>query len=233
MRVAGHDWLYCVGDANGIALLTHVGKHQARIALDAVAGKDVHELLMDGALAPRVIFTDPQVAAVGHTTASAAKAGLRVRPVSHATQGTAGGSFVGKGVDGEGLLLLDEDAGVLAGATFTGFEVAEWLHAATIAVRARVPLEILADAIPTFPTRSEIWLRLFEKAGYYRAARSRDATILRQGDPACPTDRSTISRAAPRRPPAPSPTTIRSRTRARSTAPPARSRTPWAAPPTS
>jgi pyruvate/2-oxoglutarate dehydrogenase complex dihydrolipoamide dehydrogenase (E3) component len=166
MRVEGHGWLYAVGDVNGIAPLTHVGKHQAKIAADHIAGKDVRERLMDGALAPRIIFTDPQVAAVGHTIASAEKAGLNVRSVSHATQGTAGGSFTGKGSDGRGCLVIDEDAGVLAGATFTGFEVAEWLHAATFAVRAEVPCAVLADAIPSFPTRSEIWLRLWEKAGF-------------------------------------------------------------------
>jgi pyruvate/2-oxoglutarate dehydrogenase complex dihydrolipoamide dehydrogenase (E3) component len=60
---------------------------------------------------------------------------------------------------------VDDDAGVLLGATFTGPEVAEFLQAATIAVVARVPLEMLAHAIPAFPTRSELWLYLMEALG--------------------------------------------------------------------
>src|SRR6202035_3300698 len=70
MRVPGHDWLYVVGDANGRALLTHMGKYQARLAADDILGRPV-ELRSDGAMVPRVIFTEPQVAAIGHTLASA------------------------------------------------------------------------------------------------------------------------------------------------------------------
>ena len=60
---------------------------------------------------------------------------------------------------------MDEDRRVIVGATFTGLEVAEWLHAATIAVVGEVPLERLAHAVPAFPTRSEVWLYLLEKLG--------------------------------------------------------------------
>ena len=69
MRVPGHDWLYAIGDVNGRALFTHMGKYQARLAADHLLGHD-HVLLhgADGPLSPRVIFTEPQVAAVGHTT---------------------------------------------------------------------------------------------------------------------------------------------------------------------
>src|SRR5436190_6215209 len=70
LRVPGHEWLYVIGDANGRALLTHMGKYQGRIAADCILGREV-PLRSDGALSPRVIFTDPQVAAVGHTLASA------------------------------------------------------------------------------------------------------------------------------------------------------------------
>jgi dihydrolipoamide dehydrogenase len=165
LRVPGYPWLYAVGDVNGRAPLTHVGKHQARIAADAICGREVHDGLTDGALAPRVVFTDPQVAAVGHTEASAARAGLRVRAVEHGVGAVAGGSFHGKGEPGLARILIDEERGVLAGATFTGPEVAELLHAATIAVTAAVPLPALMASIPSFPTRSEVWLRLLEKAG--------------------------------------------------------------------
>ena len=74
MRVDGHPWLYAIGDVNGKALFTHMGKYQARIAADHMLGRDTaiaHGA--DGPLSPRVIFTDPQVAAVGHTTDTAAR----------------------------------------------------------------------------------------------------------------------------------------------------------------
>jgi dihydrolipoamide dehydrogenase len=164
LRVPGHDWLFAVGDVNGRALLTHMGKYQARLAADAILGEDVR-LRSDGARAPRVVFSEPQVGAVGHTLASAEEAGLRVRAVDVETGGNAGGSFVGKGAEGTSRLIVDEDARVVAGATFTGPEIAEALHAATIAVVARVRLDDLWHAVPAFPTRSEAWLRLLEEYG--------------------------------------------------------------------
>jgi dihydrolipoamide dehydrogenase len=160
----GGDWLYAVGDVNGRALLTHMGKYQARIAADVILGRDAR-IESDGALSPRVIFTDPQVAAVGHTLESARAAGLDARAVDFDTEGSAGGSFVGKGAPGTSRLVIDDGRGVIAGATFTGAEVAETIHAATIAVAAEVPLDRLIHAVPSFPTRSENWLYLLEAAG--------------------------------------------------------------------
>jgi dihydrolipoamide dehydrogenase len=164
MRVAGREWLYVVGDANGRALLTHMGKYQARLAADHILGRPV-ELRSDGRLSPRVIFTEPQVAAVGHTLASAREAGLDVRAVERSVGGNAGGSFVGHGAPGTACIVIDEDRGVLVGATFTGVEIAESLHAATIAIVGEVPLERLWHAVPCFPTRSEVWLDLLEEYG--------------------------------------------------------------------
>ena len=164
LRVPGHDWLYAVGDVNGRALLTHMGKYQARLAADAILGKTVR-LRSDGGASPRVIFTDPQVGAVGLTLAAATEAGLRVRAVDVETSGNAGGSFVGRGAPGTSRLVVDEERLVVVGATITGAEVAESLHAATIAVVAEVALEDLWHAVPSFPTRSELWLRLLEAYG--------------------------------------------------------------------
>jgi pyruvate/2-oxoglutarate dehydrogenase complex dihydrolipoamide dehydrogenase (E3) component len=167
MRVPGHEWLYVVGDANGRALLTHMGKYQARLAADQILGRtgETTTLRSDGRLSPRVIFTEPQVAAVGHTLASAEAAGLNVRAVDTATEGNAGGSFVGHGAPGTARIVVDEDRRVIVGATFTGVDVAESLHAATIAVIGEVPLERLWHAVPCFPTRSELWLYLLEAYG--------------------------------------------------------------------
>ena len=164
LRSSQHAWLYAIGDANGRVLLTHMGKYHGRLAADAILGKDVR-VVSDGPLSPRVIFTDPQVAAVGHTLSSAESAGMVVTAVDVETGSTAGASFVGRGARGTSRLVVDDSRRVIVGATFTGFEVAEWLHAATIAVVAEVPLERLVHAVPSFPTRSEIWLKLLEAYG--------------------------------------------------------------------
>ncbi len=163
MRVPGRDWLYVLGDANGRVLLTHMGKYQARLAADHILGKQV-ELRSDGPLSPRVIFTEPQVAAVGYTLAGARSQGLSVRAVDQAIDAVAGSSFVGHGAPGMARIVIDEDRDVMIGATFVGVDVAEWLHAATIAVIGEVPVARLAHAVPSFPTRSEVWLKLLEKA---------------------------------------------------------------------
>jgi dihydrolipoamide dehydrogenase len=163
LRSPTHDWLYAIGDCNGRALLTHMGKYQGRIAADVILGKNAR-VVSDGQLSPRVIFTDPQVAAVGHTLASAEEAGLQVRALDVATSANAGSSFIGRNAPGTSRLVVD-DRGVIVGATFTGVEVAESLHAATIAVACELRLEQLVHAVPTFPTRSELWLKLLEAAG--------------------------------------------------------------------
>ncbi|HEX3520283.1 MAG TPA: NAD(P)/FAD-dependent oxidoreductase [Solirubrobacteraceae bacterium] len=162
MRVGGRDWLYAVGDVNGHALLTHMGKYQARLVARDILGRG-ERLRSDGALSPRVIFTEPQVAAVGHTLASARDAGLDARAVDVGVEANAGGSYIGHGAGGTARIVVDEARTVIVGATFVGPEVAESLHAATIAVVAEVPLETLWHAVPCFPTRSEIWLNLLEE----------------------------------------------------------------------
>ena len=161
LRVPGRPWLYAIGDVNGRAQLTHMGKHQARVAVDAICGDDGARVgRLDGPLSPRVVFTDPNVAAVGHTLASAREAGIAVRAVDRETSGNAGGSFHGHGAAGTTRFVLDTERELLVGATFVGPEVAEMLHAATIAIAAEVPLATLANAVPAFPTRSELWLDL-------------------------------------------------------------------------
>ena len=165
-RVPGHDWLYVIGDLNGIAAFTHMAKYQAAIASDHLLGKDwAAPHGANGELAPRVIFTDPQVASVGHTTKTAEKAGLKPRVVDLGTSANAGGSFYGHDAPGTTRFLIDEDRGIIIGATFVGSEIADFLHAATIAVVGEVPLTRLRHAIPSFPTRSEIWLYLFNELG--------------------------------------------------------------------
>ncbi|GAA4588263.1 NAD(P)/FAD-dependent oxidoreductase [Actinoplanes octamycinicus] len=165
MRVPGSSWLYVVGDLNGKALFTHMAKYQAAIAAGDILGEPMAaEHLADGPGSPRVIFTEPQVAAVGHTTATAAAAGLDVRVIDLPTDGNAGGAFTG-GPRGTARFLVDTDRDVLVGVTLTGSNVADFLQAATVAVVGEVPLRRLRHAIPAFPTRSEVWLYLFNALG--------------------------------------------------------------------
>ena len=152
MRVPGHPWLYAIGDINGKALFTHMGKYQARLVADHLLGHD-HVLAhgADGPLSPRVIFTEPQVAAVGHTTETAEKAGLIVDIYETSTSGNAGGSFYGRNAPGTTRWIVDRERRIVVGCTITGAEVADFLHAATIAIVGEVPLERLRHAVPSFP----------------------------------------------------------------------------------
>ena len=166
LRVGGRDWLYAIGDLNGRVLLTHMGKYQARVAADSILGRDATIAgAAQGAASPRVIFTEPQVAAVGHTLASALEAGIEARAVDESIDGVAGASFYGRDDAGAARIVVDEQRRVLVGATFVGVDVAELVHAATIAVVGEVTLDRLWHAVPSFPTRSEIWLRLLETYG--------------------------------------------------------------------
>jgi pyruvate/2-oxoglutarate dehydrogenase complex dihydrolipoamide dehydrogenase (E3) component len=162
LRVPGHGWLYAVGDVNGRVLLTHMGKYQARIAADAIRGT-ARDLRSDGARSPRVTFTEPQVAAVGHTLAGAREAGLDAVCVEADMSANAGASFVGKGVEGPCRLVVERQTGRVLGATFVAVEAGESLHAATIAVACELTMDQLWHAIPAFPSRSEVWLALQEQ----------------------------------------------------------------------
>ena len=161
MQVIGAPGLYAVGDVNGRSLLTHSGKYQARIAADHILGEDA-VTFSDGPRAPRVVFTDPQIAAVGMTLAGALHAGISAEPIGLPTGGSAGGSFYGRGAPGTTRFVVDVEREVLVGVTFVGAEVADFLQAATIAIVGEVPLTKLAHAIPPFPTRSELWLKFIE-----------------------------------------------------------------------
>jgi pyruvate/2-oxoglutarate dehydrogenase complex dihydrolipoamide dehydrogenase (E3) component len=164
LRVGGREWLYAVGDVNGRALFTHMGKYQAWVAAENVLGRNV-EAIAEGTALPRVTFTDPQVAAAGRTLAQAEDAGIDARAVDVPTDGTAGASFQGRGTGGTSRLVIDQHRQTLVGATFTGFETADLLHAATVAIVGEIQLDRLRHAVAAYPTRSEIWLKLLEAAG--------------------------------------------------------------------
>ncbi|MDX2376047.1 NAD(P)/FAD-dependent oxidoreductase [Microbacterium sp. LRZ72] len=176
LRVPGYEWLYAVGDVTHRALLTHQGKYQARAAGDVIAARardlavddapwGTHVATADHRHVPQVVFTDPEVASVGLTEKQAREAGLRVRVLDQDLAAIAGSSTHSDDYRGRALAIVDEDRGVLVGATFVGPDVAELLQSATIAVVGEVPIARLWHAVPAYPTISEVWLRWLEQYG--------------------------------------------------------------------
>ena len=172
MQVLG-GWLYAVGDITGRNLLTHMGKYQARVAGDVIAARATGKpddgpgmrALADATWVPQVVFTNPQVCSVGLTTAEAGERGLRVRAVTYDVGKVAGASLLADDYQGHATLVVDEDRRVVVGATFVGPDLAELLHSATVAIVGEVPLDRLWHAVPSYPTVSEVWLRLLEEYG--------------------------------------------------------------------
>jgi len=166
LRAAGvaGGWLYAIGDCNGLAPFTHMGKYHGRVAAAAILGREVADAASH-TIVPRVTFTDPQVCAVGRTEAEARAAGLRVTVVTTATGEVPGAYTQGNGVGGTSQLVIDDDRRTVAGATFTGPGLQELLHSATVAICGGVTVDRLWHAVPSFPTVSEVWLHLLEAYG--------------------------------------------------------------------
>ncbi|MBX7548461.1 NAD(P)/FAD-dependent oxidoreductase [Streptomyces sp. NPDC048665] len=173
LRVTGTDWLYAVGDVNHRALLTHQGKYQARIAGAAIAARaaghplpeepwGAHAATADHHAVPQVVFTDPEAAAVGLSLAEAEAAGHRVRAVDVEFSSVAGAGLYGDGYKGRARMVVDLEDEILRGVTFVGPGVGELIHSATVAVAGHVPVSRLWHAVPSYPTLSEVWLRLLE-----------------------------------------------------------------------
>ena len=146
-RLRAADGVWAVGDCNGVLAFTHVGKYQGRIAAADMLGKPTRA---DYRAVPRVVFTDPQLAAVGvidgeytatTSLASVARSYTYTRPAP------------------VGFLTLVSDGRVLTGAYAAGPEAGEWLQQATLAIRAEIPLDVLYDTIQPFPTFSEVFLK--------------------------------------------------------------------------
>ncbi|MFR9799653.1 dihydrolipoyl dehydrogenase family protein [Streptomyces sp. MS06] len=174
LRVTGTDWLYAVGDVNHRALLTHQGKYQARIAGAAIATRaagvplletdpwGAHSATADHHAVPQVVFTDPEAAAVGLSLAEAERAGYRVRAVDVDLSSVAGAALYAEGYRGHARMVVDVEDEIVRGVTFVGPGVGELIHSATVAVAGRVPVDRLWHAVPSYPTISEVWLRLLE-----------------------------------------------------------------------
>jgi dihydrolipoamide dehydrogenase len=170
------DWLYAIGDVNGKALLTHMGKYQGRLVGDLIAGvaggagptgigDAIGTDIADVVAVPGVVFTDPQVGSVGQTEEAARRAGVDVG-TAEVEIGEVPGAYVsGDTVSGRAKIVVDRQRQLLVGATFVGPEIAELVHAATIAIIGEVPLSRLWHAVASYPTVSEVWLKLLQEYG--------------------------------------------------------------------
>ncbi|HEX3749229.1 MAG TPA: NAD(P)/FAD-dependent oxidoreductase [Streptosporangiaceae bacterium] len=172
LRVKAVDggWLYAAGDVNHLALLTHMGKYQARVCGDAIAARAAGRepattAWADQSAVPQVIFTQPEVASVGPTADQARAAGRNIRVADYNLGAVAGSKLFADGYTGQARMVVDEDRHTMIGATLAGPGVGELIHAATVAVAGQVPLDQLWHAVPSYPTMSEIWLRLLETYG--------------------------------------------------------------------
>ena len=108
------------------------------------------------------MFTDPEAAAVGLSLAEAEQAGHRVRAVDVDFASVAGAGLYADGYRGRARMIVDLERETLRGVTFVGPGVGELIHSATIAVVGEVPVDRLWHAVPSYPTVSEVWLRLLE-----------------------------------------------------------------------
>lgn len=169
-------WLYATGDINHRALLTHQGKYQARACGDGIVSRakssplqtsnwGMHVATADHSSVPQVIFTDPEVAAVGLTETEARTRGFEVKCVEYDMAGVAGAYLHADTYVGRAKMVVDKKREVVLGVTFCGQDVSELCHAATIAVVGEVTVQRLWHAVPAYPTISEIWLRLLEAYG--------------------------------------------------------------------
>ncbi|MPZ67619.1 MAG: pyridine nucleotide-disulfide oxidoreductase [Pseudonocardiaceae bacterium] len=168
----GGEWLYAAGDVTGRAPLTHQGKYAARVVGDVLAARARGQradpvpwtrfaATADHVAVPQVVFTDPEVAAVGRTAEQARAQGVDLDVVD-LDIAVAGSAVHADGYTGRARMVVDTERKLLVGVTFVGQDVAELAHAATIAIAGEVPLHRLWHAVPVFPTISEVWLRLLE-----------------------------------------------------------------------
>lgn len=170
LTVPGTDWLYAVGDVNGRNALTHMGKYQARVAGEVIAARaegraitgDRYAASADHHAVPQVVFTRPELGSVGRTERQARADGIDVL-IAETDIAVAGSYLLGPDYRGHAKLVVDRDRGVVVGASFLGASTGELVHAATIALVGEVPVDRLWHSVPSYPTVSEVWLRLLEQ----------------------------------------------------------------------
>jgi pyruvate/2-oxoglutarate dehydrogenase complex dihydrolipoamide dehydrogenase (E3) component len=147
-RMSAGDRIWAIGDVTGIWPLTYVGKYHGRVAAANILGRR-REANYEAV--PRVVFTDPQAASVGQ----AEGAHVVTVPLSEVPRTS---TYTRAYAESPGFMTLVSDGERLTGAYALGQDAGEWLQQATLAIRARVPLEVMNDVIQPFPTFSEIFL---------------------------------------------------------------------------
>jgi pyruvate/2-oxoglutarate dehydrogenase complex dihydrolipoamide dehydrogenase (E3) component len=151
MRV--REGLWAIGDVTGIWPLTYVGKYQGRIAAANILG---NTRAADYTAVPRVVFTDPQAAAVGEPDGPL----TATVPLAEVPRSS---TYTRAYAEKPGFMTLVSDGERLTGAYAVGPEAGEWLQQATLAIRARVPLAVIDDVIQPFPTFSEAFLHAMQE----------------------------------------------------------------------
>jgi pyruvate/2-oxoglutarate dehydrogenase complex dihydrolipoamide dehydrogenase (E3) component len=154
-RMSAGDGVWAIGDVTGIWPLTYVGKYQGRVAAANILGRSTEA---NYEAVPRVVFTDPQAASVGEAEGPV----TTTVPIGDVPR-TA--TYTRAYDQSPGFMTLVSDGERLIGAYALGPDAGEWLQQATVAIRARIPLEVLRDTIQPFPTFSEIFLLAFEQLG--------------------------------------------------------------------
>jgi pyruvate/2-oxoglutarate dehydrogenase complex dihydrolipoamide dehydrogenase (E3) component len=154
-RMNAADGVWAIGDVTGIWPLTYVGKYQGRVAAANILGRP-REANYEAV--PRVVFTDPQAASVGEAE-GAVTATVSLAEVPRTS------TYTRAYDEKPGFMTLVSDGERITGAYALGPEAGEWLQQATVAIRARVPLELMRDVIQPFPTFSEVFLTALEELG--------------------------------------------------------------------
>ena len=152
-RCRAGDGVWAIGDVTGLAPFTHVAKYQARIACADILGQPAKA---DYRAVPRVIFTQPEVAAVGLTEAQAREQGIDVAvSIVDLPSSVARAYTYEENPSGTFGVVVDRGRQVLVGAWAVAPLAGEWIHTAVLAIRAEVPVSVLKDTIAQFPTFSE------------------------------------------------------------------------------
>lgn len=159
-RCRAADGVWAIGDVTGVMPFTHVGKYQARIAVADIAGESVRA---DYSAIPRVVFSDPEIAAVGLTEQRATERGITLLASRiELAESIARPHTYEQDPRGTLALLADADRKVLVGAWAWAPMASEWIHYAALAIKAQVPLAVLTDTVPQFPTYAEAFLVALE-----------------------------------------------------------------------
>jgi dihydrolipoamide dehydrogenase len=160
-RCRAGEGIWAIGDATGVMPFTHVAKYQARIACADIAGRPARAEY--GAI-PRVVFCDPEIAAVGVTEQQATDHGLEIATASvRLAEAIARPSTYEQDPRGELGVIADRQRGTLIGAWAVSPLAGEWIHYAALAIKTRTPLAVLRDTVAQFPTYTEAYLQAFEQ----------------------------------------------------------------------